>query len=79
MIALLNSGCYFISDYADNINDFLIDYASYIGALDMKVFKILVSSNEMSIKELIEYINNNAYSHDDKIMEIYELGKNIFR
>lgn len=79
MIALLNGGRHFISDYADNINDFLIDYASYIGACDMKVFKILVNSNEMSTEELIEYINENAYSHEDEIVEIYELGATIFK
>lgn len=79
MIALLNGGRHFISDYADNINDFLIDYASYIGACDMKVLKILVNSNEMSTEELIEYINENAYSYEDKIAEIYELGATIFK
>lgn len=78
MIALLNGGRHFISDYADNINDFLIDYASYIGASDMKVFKILANSNEMSTEELIEYINENAYSYEDKIAEIHELGKKIY-
>lgn len=79
MIALLDGGRYFISDYADNINDLLIDYASYIGAIDMRVFKILVNSNEMSTDELIEYINQHAYSYEDKIVSIYELGTIIFK
>ena len=79
IIALLKDGHYFISEYADNINDFLIDYASYIGALDMRIFKILVNSNEMSTKELTEYVNANVYSIEDTIVEIYELGTNIFR
>ena len=79
MIALLNSGHYFISDYAENINDLLIDYASYIGAVNMRVFKILVNSNEMSTEELIKYINEDAYSYEDKIISIYKLGEIIFK
>ena len=78
MIALLNSGCYAANDYVDNINDFLVNYASHIGAIDMKVFRILVSSNEMSTEELIEYINDNVYSYEDKIVEIYKLGDQIY-
>lgn len=45
----------------------------------MRVFKILVNSNEMSIEELIEYINENAYSYEDKIVSIYKLGEIIFK
>lgn len=77
MIALLNSGCYFI-DGCENINEFLIAYVEYIGSIDKKVFKILADSNKMSTEELIEYINDNTYSYDDKISEIYEVGKKIY-
>lgn len=77
MIALLNNCGYFI-DGCENINEFLIAYVEYIGSVDKKVFKILSDSNEMSTKELIQYINDNVYSYEDKIAEIYELGKKIF-
>lgn len=77
MVALLNNGQYFI-DGCENINEFLIAYAKYIGAIDLKVFKILADSNAMSTKELVEYINDNTHSYDDKIVEIYEVGKKIY-
>ena len=70
MIALLDGGRYFISDYADNINDLLIDYASYIGAIDMRVFKILVNSNEMSTDELIEYINKEEVKGKEVTLKV---------
>jgi hypothetical protein len=73
MIALLSSGSYFI-DSQENVKDFLISYAKYIG-FDMKVFGILANSGEMSVQELIEYINNHCWSGDDAIDEIYEIGK----
>ena len=78
MIALLNSGYYVANDYVGNINDFLVNYISHIGAIDMKIFRILVSSNEMSTEELIEYINDNVLSYEDKILEIYKLGNQIY-
>lgn len=77
MIALLNGSGYFI-DSCKSVDEFLIAYAEYIGAIDMKVFKILINSNEMSTKELIGYINSNIYSFEDKIEEIYELGNKIY-
>lgn len=76
MIAILNSG-YFIDKY-ENIKDFLVAYVSYIGSIDIKAFRILANSNEMTIEELINYINDHCYSYDDKIMEIYELDKKIY-
>lgn len=78
MIALLNDGYYFM-DGCKNINEFLISYVEYDGAIDTKVFKILANSNEMSTEELIEYINDNMYSYDNKIVEIYEVGKKVYR
>lgn len=77
MIALLNSNGYFI-DGCENINEFLIAYVEYIGSIDKRVFKILADSNKMSTEELIEYINDNVYSYEDKIVEIYEIGKKIY-
>lgn len=77
MIALLNNGQYFI-DGCENINEFLIAYAEYIGAIDTKVFKILADSNKMSTEELVKYINCNIHSWDDEIDEIYEVGKKIY-
>lgn len=77
IIALLNSDGYFICD-CKNINEFLIAYVEHIGSIDKKVFKILADSNEMSTDELIEYINKNAYSYEDKIIEIYELGEQLY-
>ena len=77
MIAILNNGGHFMDGY-ENINDFLIAYVEYIGSIDKKVFKILVDSNKMSTEELIEYINDNVYSYEDKIAEIYELGKKLY-
>ena len=78
MIALLNDGYYFV-DGCKNINEFLISYVEYDGAIDAKVFKILANSNEMSTEELIEYINDNMYSYDNKIVKIYEVGKREYR
>ena len=77
MIAILKNGGHFMDGY-ENINEFLIAYVEYIGSIDKKAFKILVDSNEMSTEELIEYINDNTYSYEDKIQEIYELGKKIY-
>ena len=76
MIALLDSGFYYI-DGQENVKDFLISYANYIG-LNMKIFKILANSEEMSVKELVEYINNYCYSGEDAISEIYEVGKKLY-
>lgn len=76
MIALLNSGSYYI-DGQENVKDFLISYARHIG-FDMKVFGILANSGEMSVQELVEYINNHCWSGDDGIDEIYELGKKFY-
>ena len=77
MIAILNNGRYFMDGY-ENINEFLITYVEYIGSIDKKVFKILADSNKMSTEELIEYINDNTYSYDDRIVEIYELSKKLY-
>lgn len=76
MIALLSNGEYIING-CDNINDFLIEYVSYLGCMDTKVFKILVHSNEMTVNELVEYINRHCYPDED-IVEIYELGKKFY-
>lgn len=76
MIALLDSETYFI-DGQDNIRDFLISYANYIG-LDMKVFNILANSGEMSTEELVKYINNRCNYSSDSILEIYEIGKKLY-
>lgn len=76
MIALLNHEYDYYISGEDNIKDFLISYANYIG-LDMKVFNILVSSGEMSDKELVAYINNRCYASEE-IVEIYELGKKLY-
>ena len=77
MIALLKNGGHFVL-WTESICDFLIAYVEYIGSIDKKVFKILTDSNKMSTEELIEYINDNTYSYDDKIEEIYEIGKKIY-
>ena len=77
MIALLNSDFYFCSG-EDNIKDFLIAYSEYIGSIDIKVFRILANSEEMSTEELIDYINNHCHNYDEKIQEIYELGKKFY-
>lgn len=77
MMALLKNNGHFI-DGCENIKDFLIAYVEYAGSIDKKVFKILVDSNKMSTEELIEYINDNTYSYDDKIEEIYEIGKKLY-
>lgn len=76
MIALLNNEYDYYISGEDNIRDFLISYANYIG-LDMKVFGILVSSGEMSDKELVNYINAHCYPNE-VINEIYEIGKKLF-
>lgn len=77
MIALLNYGGYFIGSY-ENINEFLIAYAKHIGNIDTKVFEILANSNEMPTEELIKYINDNCYSIEEEITDIYEIGKKIY-
>ena len=75
MITLLDDGTYFYDDQT-NVRDFLISYAKYIG-LDIKIFSILANSEEMSIKELVEYINRFCYSHE-VITQIYEVGKKLY-
>lgn len=75
MIALLNNDEYFYDDQT-SVKDFLISYANYIG-LDMKIFKILADSGEMSTKELVEYINRFCYDQE-VINEIYEIGKKLY-
>lgn len=75
MIALLGDDKYFY-DNQTNTRDFLISYANYIG-LDMKIFNILANSGEMSVKELVEYINRYA-NYDEVINEIYEIGKKMY-
>lgn len=77
MIALLKTGEHFVL-WTESICDFLIAYVEYIGSIDKKVFKILTDSNKMSTEELVEYINNNTYSYDSKIEEIYEIGKKLY-
>lgn len=77
MIILLNGGYYFEKD-CDNINKSLISYVEYIGLPDKRVFEILANSNAMSTDELIKYINDNVYSYEDKIVEVYEVGKKIY-
>lgn len=76
MIALLSSGSYFI-DSQENVKDFLISYAKHIG-VNVKVFGILANSEEMSVKELVEYINSDTWSAEDEICEIYGIGKKFY-
>lgn len=76
MIALLNNEYDYFIDEHDNIRDFLISYANYIG-LDMKVFNILANSGEMSHNELVDYINAHCYPNE-VINEIYEIGKKLY-
>ena len=75
MIALLNDYTYFYDDKT-NVRDFLVSYANYIG-FDMKIFNILANSGEMSIEELVNYINRFARV-DEQINEIYEIGKKMY-
>lgn len=75
MIVLLDDGTYFYDDKTD-IRDFLISYASYIG-LDMRIFRILAKSGEMSTSELVEYINKVCHTYEN-ISEIYEVGKKVY-
>ncbi len=76
MIALLNNEYDYYISGENNIGDFLISYANYIG-LNMKVFNILVSSGEMSDGELVDYIN--AHCHPNEVInEIYEIGKKFY-
>ena len=75
MIALLNDDRYFYDDQG-NVRDFLCSYANYIG-FDKKIFTILANSGEMSVKELVEYINNRCYASEE-IVEIYEIGKKLY-
>ena len=76
MIALLNGDKHYMCCCKD-IKDFLVAYAIHIGGIDTKVFEILVNSNQMSTEELIKYINDNVYSWEDEITEIYEVGEKI--
>lgn len=75
MIALLVDDRYFYDDQT-NARDFLISYAKFIG-FDIKIFTILANSGEMSVKELVEYINNRCYANEE-IVEIYEIGKKVY-
>lgn len=75
MIALLIDDKYFYDDQT-NIRDFLISYANYI-SLDKKIFSILANSGDMSVEELVEYINNHCYG-DEEIIEIYEIGNKVY-
>ena len=75
MIALLADDKYYYDDQ-DDIRVFLISYAQYISC-HTKAFEILANSEEMSIKELVEYLNNHCYS-DEEIIEIYEIGKKLY-
>lgn len=75
MIALIDNESYFI-DGQENVRDFLISYANYIG-LDMKIFRILANSGEMATKDLVEYINRYCCSYET-ITEIYEIGKKLY-
>ena len=77
MIALLKNEQYFVIG-TDNICEFLLEYVKYIGGIDTKIFEILIDSNKMSIKELVEYINNNTYSWEENIVEIYKIGEKIY-
>jgi hypothetical protein len=43
----------------------------------MKIFTILANSNEMSVEELVAYINNRCYGSEE-IVEIYEVGKKAY-
>lgn len=76
MVALLQYDKYYYDD-KKNVKDFLISYADYIGVIDTKIFKILANSEEMSVEELVSYINRLA-SYDDEIVEIYEVGKKVY-
>ena len=71
MIALLNEGKYFVNQETNDVKDFLISYASWIG-LDVKIFIILVNSNELTTEELIKYINDNC-GYNEEICEIFEI------
>lgn len=75
MIALLVDDRYFYDDQT-NVRDFLMSYANFIG-FDKKIFAILANSGEMSVKELVEYINNRCYASEE-IKEIYEIGKKLY-
>ena len=75
MIALLEDDRYYYDDKT-NIRDFLISYAKYI-SVGTKIFEVLARSEEMSIGELVEYINNHCYT-GESIIEIYEIGKKLF-
>lgn len=75
MIALLEDDRYYYDDQ-DDIRVFLISYAQYISC-HTKIFDILARSEEMSIKELVEYINNHCYA-GESIIEIYEIGEKLF-
>ena len=77
MIALLNSGEYFMEGCED-INEFLFNYAEYVGGGDLRVLKILINSNAMSTSELVDYINKYFCSYNETINEIYEAGKKIY-
>lgn len=76
MIALLNDGFTYFIDNQKNIRDFLISYANYIG-LDIKIFSILANSGEMTVNELVEYINRFC-GIGEGINEIYEIGKKVY-
>ena len=76
MVALLSYGAYYVSGCED-IKNFLIEYVKYIDSMDTRVFEILAESNKMTEEELIEYVNNHCCS-DEKIEEIYELGKKMY-
>ena len=77
MIAILNDCGYFMDGH-DNVRDFLVAYVENIGIIDVKAFRILASSIEMTVEELINYINSNCYNYGYKIAEIYELGKKYY-
>lgn len=76
MIALINGDKYFINQEINNIKDFLIDYVADIG-LDVKIFTILVNSNELTTEELIKYINDNC-GYEEEIYEIFEIKNKVY-
>lgn len=78
MIALLKGGEYYLYyPFPNDIKGFLMEYTEYIG-LDTRIFRILASSNEMEIKELIDYINKNCYDWEQEIVSIHELGNQVY-
>lgn len=59
------------------LTDFLKCYCEYHGIQHRKVVFALIDDSRLSIKELIDFINNLLDS-DDEILAIYHLGEEIY-